>query len=63
MKYTDEQIDLFLNSMGVELLPGQRELFEKIVNNDGPAYFCPARQMGRAHMVTILNAIMNEEKE
>lgn len=63
MKYTDEQIDLFLDKMGVELLPGQREMFKRIVNEEGQVYYYPARQMGRAHMITILNAFMNEVKE
>ncbi len=34
MKYTDEQIDSFLNAMGVKLLPYQRELFNKMVRTD-----------------------------
>ena len=52
MKYTDEQIDTFLNTMGVKLLPYQREMFKKCVNHDpkdGILFINMGRYNGRAY--------------
>lgn len=34
MKYTDEQIDEFLNRMNVKFLPYQKELFKRLANGE-----------------------------
>lgn len=46
MKYSDEQIDLFLDMMGVELLPYQKEIFKKLVNMDKPVYLAMPTRVG-----------------
>lgn len=44
MKYSDEQIDEFLKQMNVNLYPRQKEVFERIVNDEGYTY-CYASEM------------------
>ena len=43
-KYTDEQIDAFLDGLGIELFPYQREMFRLMINSDKPLYYIPARK-------------------
>lgn len=63
MKYTDEQIDTFLETMGVELLPCQRELFKKYINNDGPIYITMPPRVGWTdylHLREMMKIILEE---
>ena len=43
---TNEDIDRFLDFMGVQLLPYQRELLIKMLNHEGDIYFIPRRGYG-----------------
>lgn len=54
---TKDEIDRFLDYMGVDLLPYQRELLLKAVNHDGPIYFMPARQNGWSTTLMLLQCL------
>ena len=66
MKYTDEQIDTFLDSMGVKLLSGQRELFKKCVNHqkeDGKLYINMARWNDRSYFKSMVEKFKDVMEE
>ena len=52
-KYTDEQIDSFLNCMDIELLPYQREFFKKSLEHD-KVYIVMPPNIGRTDMSMLM---------
>lgn len=63
MKYTDEQIDAFINAVGVELMPYQRELFKKRVNHqkeDGILFINMGRYNRRAYFKSLVEKMREE---
>lgn len=63
MKYTDEQIDEFLNRMNVKFLPYQKEIFKRLANGEKICISIPPR-LGRGyfleHLPKLTEAIIGE---
>lgn len=66
MKYTDEQIDEFLNRMNVKFLPYQKELFKRLANGEKICISIPPR-LGHGyfleHLPKLMGAIGGEVNE
>ena len=63
MKYSDEQIDLFLSTSGVELTPEQKEVFKKCINHrkeDGRLYINMGRYNHRAYFESFVKNMRGE---
>lgn len=60
----NEQIGLYLERLGVKLLPSQRKLFEKIVDEDKVYITMPPRigYTNALYMMGILNTILKEKE-
>lgn len=64
-KYTGEKIDQYLACLGINLLPSQRQLFEKAVNTD-KIYITFPPHAGRTHakhMMECLELILERGEE
>lgn len=59
-KYTDEQIDAFLEKVGIELLPFQRELFKSLVNTEEGRYILMPPRYGRTFMMEMMDKFYKE---
>lgn len=65
-KYTDEQLDSFLNVMNVELLPYQRKFVEKCLESDGKVYITMPPRVGfgeYGYLREMLSVVLGEHKE
>lgn len=59
-KYTDEQIDAFLDRLSFKPHPQQVKLFKKLVNTDGPLYVTMSNFHGRSVMSMMLDRFYKE---
>lgn len=62
-KYTDEQIDAFLEKLRIELFPFQRELFKSLVNTEERRYILMPPRYGRTLMMEMIDKFYKEMGE
>ena len=65
MKYTDEQIDIFLDAMGIKMMSCQRDLFKSLVNTEDRQYILMPPRSGRSYMMEMMDKFyrMMEERK
>lgn len=56
MKYSDEQIDVYLKHLNIDLLPYQREFLKKTLEHD-EVYITMPPNVGRTNMLMLAETV------